>query len=44
MAAGELGMKVFLITDHLINKHNKNISNYPHGSFKDLIEYIKEQA
>ena len=44
MAAAELGMKVFLITDHLINKHNKDISNYPHGDFNDLIEYIKEQA
>ena len=44
MAARELGMKVFLITDHMINKNGKDISVYPHGNFKDLIEYIKEQV
>ena len=44
MAARELGMKVFLLTDHMINRHNKDISDYPHGDFNDLIEYIKEQA
>lgn len=44
MAARELGMKVFLLTDHMINRHNKDISVYPHGDFNDLIEYIKEQA
>jgi hypothetical protein len=37
-------MKVFLITDHMINKSGKDISDYPHGSFNDLIEYIKEQV
>ncbi|MBQ3182311.1 MAG: HAD hydrolase-like protein [Clostridia bacterium] len=44
MAARELGMRVFLLTDHMINRHNKDISAYPHGNFNDLIEYIKEQA
>ncbi len=44
MAARELGMRVFLITDHMINRHNKDISDYPHGNFNDLIEYIKEQV
>ncbi len=44
MAARELGMRVFLITDHMINRHNKDISEFPHGNFNDLIEYIKEQA
>ncbi len=43
MAARELGMQVFLLTDHMINKHNKDISEFPHGDFNDLIEYIKEQ-
>ena len=36
-----LGMKVFLITDNLINKNNKDINAYPNGSFDDLAEYIK---
>ncbi len=40
MCARELGMKVFLITDNLINKQNKDISQYPNGNFKDLIEFI----
>ena len=44
MAARKLGMNVFLLTDNLINKSNKDISKYPHGNFNDLIEYIKEQA
>ena len=35
-----LGMKVFLLTDFLINKENKDISAYPNGSFNDLIDYI----
>ncbi len=40
MVAGELGMKVFLLTDCLINKHNKDITKYPHGTFDDLIAFI----
>lgn len=42
MAARDIGMKVFLITDHMINKDNKDISEYPHGNFDDLIEYIND--
>lgn len=42
MEAGlKAGMQVFLITDCLINKQNLDINKYPHGSFKDLREYIK---
>ena len=39
-AAEKLGIKVFLITDCLLNKHEKDISAYPQGSFKELMEYI----
>jgi len=42
MIARELGMKVFLLTDSLINKENKDISDYPHGSFEDLMTFIRE--
>ena len=42
MVAEQLGMKVFLLTDCLINKENKNITNYPNGSFEELISYIEE--
>lgn len=41
MVALELGMSVYLVTDYLINKENRDISAYPHGSFTDLIEYVK---
>jgi FMN phosphatase YigB (HAD superfamily) len=44
MVADTLGMKVFLITDNLINKENKDISIYPNGNFDDLINYVKENA
>jgi len=40
MAARELGMDVFLLTDCLINKENVDINAYPHGGFDELREYI----
>ena len=40
MVAGELGMKVFLLADCLINKTNKDISNYHNGEFGELLQYI----
>ena len=36
MVAGQLGMEVFLLTDHLINKSGTDINAFPHGSFDDL--------
>ena len=41
MIAETLGMKVFLLTDCLLNKNNVDISKYPQGSFDELIEYVK---
>ena len=41
MVAEQLGMQVFLLTDCLINKENKDISVYPNGSFDELIAYIR---
>ena len=40
MPAETIGMKVFLLTDCLLNKENKDISKYAKGSFGDLLEYI----
>ena len=40
MVAENLGMKVFLMTDDLINKENVDISVYPHGGFDELVEYV----
>ena len=42
MVAEKLGMKVFLLTDCLVNKENKDISVYPNGDFDALVQYIKE--
>lgn len=40
MIAEQLGMKVFLLTDCLINKNNADISRYPQGSFDELFDFI----
>ena len=39
-AAGLAGMQVFLLTDCLINKENKDISRWPHGGFEELEKFI----
>ena len=41
MMARDLGMDVFLLTDCMINKENKDISQYPHGSFDALQEFLQ---
>ena len=40
MVAKNIGMKVFLLTDCLINRTNQDISEYPQGSFEQLKSYI----
>lgn len=40
MVAETIGMKVFLLTDCLINKKNLDISTYPQGSFDELLSYL----
>ena len=42
MMARDLGIRVFLLTDCVINKENKDISLYPHGSFPELMHFIRE--
>lgn len=41
MIAGTLGMKTFLLTDCLINKTGEDITQYPNGSFPELLHYIR---
>ena len=41
MVTETMGMKVFLLTDCLINKENKDISKYPNGSFAELLEFLE---
>ena len=39
-AAQKVGMSFFLLTDCLINKENKDISEYPQGDFDQLLEFV----
>ncbi len=41
MIAATLGTKVFLLTDCLINRKAENIDHYPHGSFPELLEFVR---
>ncbi len=41
MVAKTIGMDVFLLTDCLLNKEEKDYSQYPQGSFDELMEYVK---
>lgn len=43
-AAAQVGMKVFLLTDCLINKDGRDISAYPQGSFEQLLEYVTKET
>ncbi len=40
MIAEKLGMKVFLLTDCLINEKKADISGYPQGGFEELKKYL----
>jgi len=40
MIAEKLGMKVFLLTDCIINKENLDISAYPHGGYDELKSFL----
>ena len=41
MIAETLGMKVFLLTDCIINRHNKDVSSYPQGDLDALMKFIQ---
>lgn len=43
MVAATLGMKVFLLTDCLINRNETELSQYPHGGFDELLDYLKNE-
>jgi len=42
MVAKTLGMKVFLLTNNIINKESKDISEYPNGGFAELKAFLEE--
>ena len=41
MAAQAVGMRVFLLTDCLINRDGRDLSPYPRGGFPELMDYIR---
>lgn len=42
MVAKQLGIKVFLLTDCLINSAGKDIDEYPHGGFDELTDFLEK--
>lgn len=42
VAALKAGMKVFLLTDCIVNKKNTDISAYPHGGFIELKRFLND--
>ncbi len=44
MVAEQLGMKVFLLTDCLLNPDGQPIDRWPHGDFPTLQAYLREQT
>ena len=44
MIAETLGMKVFLLTDCLVNKQSRDISAWPHGDFDTLMDHLRALA
>lgn len=43
LVAETLGMKVFLLTDCLINKQDKDLTRYPQGDFDALLRYLTQK-
>lgn len=44
MVAETLGMRVFLLTDCLINKNGDPIDRYPHGGFDEMMKFARDLA
>ena len=42
LIAETVGMKVFLLTDCILNKKGKDISKYPQGGFEELRKWLRE--
>ncbi len=43
MIAQSVGMKVFLLTDCLINREEADLSAFPQGGFEELLDYIQRE-
>lgn len=43
MVVEALGMKVFLLTDCLIDRKDSDLSRYPHGGFDELLDFLSRE-
>lgn len=41
MCTADMGMSVYLVTDYLLNRHDKDYSHYPQGTMADLAAYLE---
>lgn len=41
MVARELGIEVFLLTDHLVNRRGVEITALPHGDFGEMVDAVR---
>ena len=44
MIARKLGLRVFLLTPCLLNKHGEDIEQFPHGDFPELLRWLEKTA
>lgn len=44
LPAENVGMKIFILTDNLMNSAGKDISSYPQGSFAELLEFVEKEC
>lgn len=42
MVSAEIGFDTYLVTDTMINRKDKDYSDYKHGTFKDLFDYLSD--
>lgn len=42
MIAEKLGINVFLLNEHIVNRQNADITRYPQGNFEQLINFIEQ--
>ncbi len=41
LPTSKLGIRNYLVTDCLINRDNRDISGIPHGTFADMVGFLK---
>ena len=43
MITEQLGMKVFLLTDCLIDRKESDLAHYPQGGFDELLDFLSRE-